>query len=127
MEFHHIGIATTDINEMISKLKKYFKIKDITETVYDSNQNANLCMLTLESGIMIELISGQVVENILKKRQFLYHTCYTVHNMEQTIQQLIEDGAFLVREPKEAILFSNKKVAFLSWDLGLIELLEEEK
>ncbi len=75
---------------------------------------------------MIELISGPCVENILKKRQFLYHTCYTVHDIEQTMKQLIEDGAFLVREPKEAILFSNQKVAFLSWNLGLIELLEEK-
>ena len=34
------------------------------------------------------------------------------------------DGAVLVREPLEAILFENKKVAFLMWNLGLIELIE---
>ena len=123
MEFHHIGIATDSIEKSISKLKKYFKIIEISETVYDPNQDANLCMVTINGGIKIELINGKVVENILKKRQYLYHTCYTVEDIEKTIKELEEDGAFLVSEPKEAILFNNKKVAFLMWDLGLIELI----
>ena len=126
MKFHHIGIATEDIDKMILNLKKYFDIKEISDIVYDSNQDANLCMITLEDNIKIELISGNVVSNILKKRQYLYHTCYTVKNIESTIKELINDGALLIRESKEAILFDNKKVAFLMWNLGLIELLESE-
>ncbi len=124
MKFHHIGIATEDIDKMISKLKKFFKIKEISDIVYDKNQDANLCMITLEDGIKIELISGNVVSNIVKKRQYLYHTCYSVNDLDATIKTLIDDGALLVRESKEAILFNNKKVAFLMWNLGLIELLE---
>ncbi|HIU12387.1 MAG TPA: VOC family protein, partial [Candidatus Onthocola stercorigallinarum] len=50
---------------------------------------------------------------------------YSVKNINETITKLQEDGAFLVSPAKEAILFDNKKVAFLMWDLGLIELLEE--
>ena len=126
MKFHHIGIATNNITETISKLNKYFNIIQESKIVYDANQDANLCMLTLDDNIKIELISGKVVENILKKRQYLYHTCYSVNNIEKAIEDLTADGAFLVREPKEAILFENKKVAFLMWDLGLIELVEEE-
>ncbi len=124
MKFHHIGIATNDIEKMISKLKEFFEIKNISEIVYDSNQDANLCMITLNDGIKIELINGKVVENILKKRQYLYHTCYEVNDIDKTINDLLKDGAFLVSEPKEAKLFNNKKVAFLMWDLGLIELVE---
>ncbi len=125
MKFHHIGIATDDIEKMIAKLENFLKIKDISDIVYDSNQDAYLCMLTLDDGIKIELITGKVVENILKKRQYLYHTCYEVDDIELTISKLQNDGAFLVREPKKAILFENKKVAFLMWDLGLIELVEK--
>ena len=125
MKFHHIGIATEDIEVTLDKIKKYFNIKEISEIVYDPKQDANLCMITLEDGIMIELINGKVVENILKKRQYLYHTCYTVKNIDEELKKLIDDGAFLVSMPKEAVLFNNKKVAFLSWNLGLIELLEE--
>ena len=125
MEFHHIGIATENIDEMILKLKKFFKIKDISDTVYDENQDANLCMVTLEDGVKIELISGNVVSNILKKRQYLYHTCYTVKDLNEMIESLTNDGALLIKEAKNAVLFNNKKVAFLMWDMGLIELLEE--
>ena len=127
MEFHHIGIATQNIEETIRKIKKYFAIKQISEVIYDANQNANLCMITLKNDIKIELINGEVVKNILKKRQYLYHTCYLVENIADTINKLIcEDEALLVSPSKEAILFNNRKVAFLMWDLGLIELLEKE-
>ena len=125
MKFHHIGIATEDIEKSIEKLKKYFDIKEISKIVYDKNQDANLCMLEMSDGIMIELISGGVVSNLVKKRQYLYHTCYSVKNIDEMIEKLTSDGAFLVREAKEAILFNNKRVAFLMWDLGLIELVEE--
>lgn len=123
MKFHHIGIATNDINKSIEKLKKYFDIKNISDTVYDENQDAYLCMLTMSDGINIELINGKVVENLLKKRQYLYHTCYEVEDIEESIKELEEDGALLIRNPQEAILFNNRKVAFLMWDLGLIELI----
>ena len=123
MEFHHIGIATNNIENTIKRLKKYLNIIEITETVYDANQDANLCMLTINGGTKIELISGKVVENILKKRQYLYHTCYSVDDIDKTIEELQNDGALLVREPRETIFFNNKKVAFLMWDLGLIELI----
>ncbi len=127
MKFHHIGIATDDIESMIKKCQKFLEVKSVSDIVYDDNQKANLCMLDINDGVKIELISGEVVQNILRKRQYLYHTCYSVENIEQTINELIEDGALLVREAREAILFNNRKVAFLMWDLGLIELVEEEK
>ena len=127
MKFHHIGIATNNIDATILKIQKYFDVKNISPEVYDRNQEAKLCMLTMKDGLRIELISGKVVENIVKKRQYLYHTCYCVKNIEKTIKELEEDGAFLVKEPKEAVLFDGKKVCFLMWELGLIELLEEEE
>lgn len=125
MKFHHIGIATEDIEKLMSKLKKYFDIQEISDIIYDPKQDAKLCMLTVNDNLKIELISGEVVKNLVRKRQFLYHTCYTVKNLEDMISQLILDGAILVREAREAVLFNNRKVAFLSSDIGLIELLEE--
>ena len=126
MKFHHIGIACKDIPEMIEKIKKYMVVKEISETVYDANQEATLCMLKLEDNTNIELITGNIVSNIVKKHQYLYHTCWSVDNIDKTIEELISDGAFLLRKAKEAILFENRKVAFLMWDLGMIELVEED-
>ena len=127
MKFHHIGIATDNIENCLFKIKKYFEIQEISDIVYDTIQDANLCMITLKNNVKIELVSGNIVKTILKKRQYLYHTCYEVNDIEVVINKLIqEDGALLVSSPKDAILFNNRKVAFLMWDLGLIELLEEE-
>lgn len=124
MKFHHIGIATENIEESIDYLKKLFNIKEISETVYDKNQDANLCMLVLDDGTKLELVSGKVVEKIVKKRQFLYHTCYETKNINEEIEKLQKLDGFLVSEPKEAILFQNKKVAFLMTNIGLMELVE---
>ena len=125
MKLHHIGIATEDIENLVEYLKQILNIKDISETVYDKNQDANLCMLTLEDGTKLELVSGKVVEKIVKKRQFLYHTCYETENIEEVKEKLKKLDSFLVSEPKEAILFQNKKVAFLMTNIGLVELVEE--
>lgn len=124
MKFHHIGIATENIESLIEYLKQILNIKDISETVYDKNQDANLCMLALEDGTKLELVSGKVVEKIVKKRQFLYHTCYETNDINKEIEKLQKLDSFLVSEPKEAILFQNKKVAFLMTNIGLVELVE---
>ncbi|MDD3206702.1 MAG: VOC family protein [Lachnospiraceae bacterium] len=124
MRFHHVGIATADIPTMQEYLKSIARITHITDTVYDEQQQANLCMVTLSDGTDIELISGPQVEKLVKKRNFLYHTCYEVADIEAKIETLVEKGAILVSEPKEAILFNRKKVAFLMTAMGLIELVE---
>lgn len=125
IKFHHIGIATENIENTIKYLKNIMNIKGISETVYDRNQDANLCMLTLEDGTKLELVSGKIVEKIVKKRQFLYHTCYETENIIEEIRKLEKLGGFIVSKPKEAILFNEKKVAFLMTDLGLMELVEK--
>ena len=124
MKMHHIGIATENIPDMMAYLENILEITDVSDTVYDANQDADLCMLTLADGTMIELIAGKVVEKLVKKRTFLYHTCYEVEDIDAQIKELVEQGSMLVSEPKEAILFDNKRVAFLTSKLGLIELVE---
>lgn len=124
MRFHHVGIATADIPTMQEYLKSIARVTYITDIVFDEQQRANLCMVTLSDGTDIELISGPQVEKLVKKRNFLYHTCYEVANIEAKIDILVEKGAMLVSEPKEAILFNRKKVAFLMTAMGLIELVE---
>ena len=126
MKFDHIGIATNDINETINKLSKFMNITYKSDIIYDELQEANLCVLTLDGAIKIELIQGKIVENILKKRQYLYHTCYSVDNIEDTVKSLVSEGALVISEVKPAILFNMRKVVFLMWDLGLIELVEGE-
>jgi methylmalonyl-CoA/ethylmalonyl-CoA epimerase len=126
MTFHHIGIATKDIDETLVYIKKVYKnIDTISEVIYDKLQDASLCMVTLKDGINIELVSGNQVNGYTKKRISLYHTCWEVDNINEAIKLQVDSGAFLVSEPKEAILFDNRRVAFVYSDIGLVELLEK--
>lgn len=124
MKFHHLGIACDDIKETLGFIKNTHRVVAVSETVYDPLQDASLCMITLEEGPDIELISGGAVVNLRKKRISLYHTCYQVDDIAQAINHLVENGAILISEPKNAILFNNHKVAFVHTPTGIIELLE---
>ena len=126
MKFHHIGIATDNIEATIAYLKAFFIINHISEVIHDDKQNADLCMVTTEN-LNIELIAGEITKNILKKRQYLYHTCYEVEDIELMLERLVKEGAFLISPAKPAILFNEQKVAFLSTKLGIVELLEVGK
>ncbi|MCI8853031.1 MAG: VOC family protein [Lachnospiraceae bacterium] len=126
MIFHHIGIASADMGEALAYVRALFPVREVSETVYDEKQDASLCMVTLEDGSRMELITGPVVAGRVKKRQFLYHTCYETADLEESIRHFEEQGALVVSEPKEAVLFSMRRVAFLMTELGLLELLEQE-
>ena len=82
-------------------------------------------MITLEDGTKLELISGKVVENYIKKKIEYYHICYEVENIEKETEQIIRNGAIRLSKIQPAILFCNKRVVFLKTQYGLIELLEK--
>jgi methylmalonyl-CoA/ethylmalonyl-CoA epimerase len=123
-KLHHIGIACKDINEEIEQIRKIHTVVDVSPIVSDANQRAELCIVKTAEGISIELIAGEQVQNIVKKRMTYYHLCFETENIEGEIQRLQELGGFVVSEPKPAILFNNKKVAFVQVSYGLIELVE---
>lgn len=53
MKFHHIGIVTVDMDEMLQHLYRILDIANVTEPVYDKNQDATLCMVTLKDSYKI--------------------------------------------------------------------------
>lgn len=126
MKFHHLGIACEDIDDLAEFLIEGMGATKLSDKVYDPRQDASLQMFALEDGSRIEAISGNIVKNIVKKKNYLYHSCFLVDNIEESIERLFQNGAILISPPKEAVLFNNARVAFLYTKLGLIELLENE-
>ena len=126
MRFHHIGIACEDIEVTLAFVKASFDIVNATPVIFDENQNVDLCLLTTRDATNIELVSGKTVDKFVAKKQFLYHTCWEVDDLQTAIEDLYSNGAMLISEPKPAILFDNRKVAFLFCEMGIIELLEEK-
>lgn len=124
-KFHHIGMASKNIDDDVEKFKSFFGDIKISNKYYDPLQNAELCMINL-NGINIELISGVPVMSFLQRRNRLYHLCFETKNITKSIDEFVSKGAILISEPKEDILFNGRKVAFiLLQDSTIIELLEE--
>ena len=125
MKFHHIGIACSAIESAADFVEKVFNIVKKTDIIFDENQNANVCMLTVSDGSNIELVCGDMVNNFIKKNQYLYHVCWEVDDIEKSINDISSKGGRLISSPKPSALFHNRKVAFLFSDIGIIELLEK--
>lgn len=125
MKFAHIGVACNSIEEEIENIKKIHRVNSISKIIFDEKQNAQLCILNIEDGLNIELISGKVVENIVKKGIKYYHICYEVESIEEELQRMGNDIK-PISDIKEAILFDGRKVIFLMTSYGLIELVENK-
>ena len=125
MHVHHIGVITKNIENSIKKIKKQHEIHDISNIIFDPNQNARLCMLYTNEGLDIELIEGEDFNNMFIKGTTYYHICYSTNNINEEILKLTSAGAIIVKKPLNANLFDMKKVAFLYSETGLIELLEK--
>lgn len=125
MKIHHVGIVCKKIEKAIRDYKSLYNVTEQSEIVYDELQKANLCLLKTDTGLDVEFISGEKVANLLKSRITYYHLCYTVENLEAEILRFEENGSLVVSDPKPAILFGGKRVAFLLTSTGLVELLEE--
>lgn len=97
---------------------------DESGPVHDPLQDATVCLLECEGGLRIELVSGEAVAGLVRKGMSWYHNCYEVDDINAAIAELGERRCIVAREPREAVLFGGRRVAFLYSPLGLIELLE---
>lgn len=126
MKFHHIGIACKNIEEEIVNISQIHDVVKKSAILFDAGQNAELALLTLADGTNIELISGKQVETFVRKNINYYHICFEVDDIDAEIERLVNEGAFLISPPKPAILFDNRRVAFLNVSYGMIELLNSK-
>jgi len=126
MKFHHVGVACRNIEEEIEKISRIHSIATQTPILFDPLQDAQLCLLTLADGVNIELVSGKQVELFVKKGINYYHLCFEVDDLDAEVARLEEEGAHLISPPKPAILFNNRRVAFLRASYGIVELLASD-
>jgi methylmalonyl-CoA/ethylmalonyl-CoA epimerase len=129
MKFHHIGIATQNI-EATSEAYQLLGYLP-TLRIKDPIQKVDLLFLEKDNAPVLELVAPteetSPVNNILKKSGTTpYHTCYEVDVIEDCIAVLKKNKFIVVVKPVEAIAFEGRKVCFLFHkNSGLIELLEK--
>ena len=125
MKIHHLGIATDNSEKVSEFVNKTHSIISQKGPLWDPNLNANLIIFEVKEGISIEVVSGPIVQSLVKKKINLYHFCYEVNDIKSSIKQFKNNGSTLIQKPKPALLFNSRLVAFLMTPLGIIELLEK--
>ena len=130
MRLHHIGIASNNIQEAIERHKALFGLRQVTSVVEDPVHKVSAVLLSDPRGVFIELIApltdDSPVSNILKKGISLYHVCYLVENLDETLKK-IRRKAVVISKPAPAKLYGGRRVAFVyTLDNYVVEFLEEK-
>lgn len=128
-KFHHIGIATKNI-QITANI--YINAGYNQSQIYnDRIQNVSVSFLTKTNNPMIELVEpinlDSPINSILSNNGTIpYHLCYEVNDIFESIINLKALKYIAISKPVTAVAFENRKICFLyNKDIGLIELLEK--
>ena len=126
LKFHHIGVACRSIEREL----KYFEIlgyRPIGDTFIDPKQSIRGLFITADGQPCLELLEnvsddGPLTGWLTKGVKF-YHYAYETNDIEQDVQQLVSNGAIVVKPITDAVYF--KRVCFLMLkNMMLVELVE---
>jgi len=133
LTFHHLGLAVPKADTAAAFLSNLGY--RVGPTVYDSIQNVHVCLCEHPGMPSIEIIcpgpGKSPIDRYLQdhKAGLVYHMCFAAKDLRASISELKADPqikAIFWAEPREAILFGGRKIAFgIINGLGLIELIAE--
>lgn len=131
LRFHHVGVATKDIDTTLTFYRDVLGLEMDGAVVDDEGLDIRACLLHLPgiAGGYIELVAplrdGSAIRSVLKRGMTYYHACYEVDDLELSAGHLAASGGFQVVPPTPARLFAGRRVTFfMTAATGLIELLE---
>jgi len=90
MKIHHIGIAVESFDKIKNFLTALHIDSDLSETIYDPEQDAELILKNIGSGLGLEFVSGEKVRGLIKRGITLYHICFEVKNLEVEIDRMVQ-------------------------------------
>jgi methylmalonyl-CoA/ethylmalonyl-CoA epimerase len=130
MNFHHIGVATHNIEETI---KKYilFGYQASTGTFFDPLQNVYILFMEKQGSPRLELVApvdknSPILNTLNKNGTTPYHFCYEVDDIGKEAEKFKKMKFLMVSKILPAVAFNDRLVCFLySKESGLIELLNK--
>ena len=129
MRLHHIAYITKNIENKAEELRKLFGIQKAAEPVVDAGQGVRIQFLDLGS-TQLELLEPLGPDSPVAKRAQkspgLFHLCFEVENLEETLRMLEATGeATIIKPPQPAPAIENRRVAFVvTTGNDLIEFVE---
>ena len=125
-KINHIGIAVPNMEQSKEKyLKNGYRI--VRES-YDEYFLTDLCLIQ-KGNEVLELIytdnpKSKVYELCLKNEEVIYHKCYEVNSIDETIKELKVEKYILISDIVYSKLLSGNVCFLYSKEYGVIELLE---
>ena len=130
MNFHHIGIATHDIEETTKKFN-LFGYQSSTDKFYDPIQNVYITFMEKLNAPRLELVApvdqdSPILNTLNKNGTTPYHFCYEVDDIVKEVETLKKMKFLMVSKIVPAVAFNNRLICFFySKESGLIELLNK--
>ncbi len=130
LKLHHIGIVVQNINESLGEIANFLSFESTSMPTLIGSQKVNICFLKTNN-VYIELIEpteeNSPITNFAKEGGGFHHLCFEVDDIQQEIDKMVKNGAYLVVAPVKG--FENRLIAFLMLNLKktkckLIELVE---
>lgn len=127
LAFHHLGVACRDIDAEAALLRP-LGYEDEAAPFVDPLQGIRGRFL-VAAGLRLELLESlpesATLDPWLRAGTKIYHHAYLVPALDAAIAALGSEGPKLVREPRPAVAFAMRRVAFLMLpNLMLVELVE---
>jgi methylmalonyl-CoA/ethylmalonyl-CoA epimerase len=87
------------------------------EPVDDPIQNVRVAFAQLANGVAVEFVeplgAKSPVSRILGRGGGLYHVCYEVQDLAETLARVRQQGGLLVSGPVPARAFGGRRIAFI--------------
>lgn len=115
---HHIGYVVPSLADSLERWKATLLTVSASEPFDDPIQKARVLFLEFASGgTSLELVQplsdDAPVARFLAQGGGLHHLCFEVDDLAQHIAQMKAQHALLVRQPKPAVAFGGRSIAWM--------------
>jgi methylmalonyl-CoA/ethylmalonyl-CoA epimerase len=116
---HHIGFVVGSISDEIYSFAKAVETNWDQVIFHDPLQRARVAFLrpACPTDALIELVEpageGSPILQFLQKGGGLHHLCYEVPDLEAHLHAMRVTGAVIVKRPRPAVAFANRRVAWM--------------
>jgi methylmalonyl-CoA/ethylmalonyl-CoA epimerase len=130
MRLHHVAYVTRSVEEKMVQLTEVLGCRPAGPIVTDEVQGVRIQFMEMSDGSLLELLEPHGEKSPVKRHLLkgggIYHVCFEVDDLDQTLGRLQEAGdAIVVGEPAPAPAINNRRVAFVVTTTGdLFEFVE---
>lgn len=131
VRLHHVGFVVASILHEVDGFARSVSAVWDQAIFFDPQQKARVAFLKphCPTDVLIELVEaageGSPVLQFLQKGGGLHHLCYEVSDLEAHLEQMRVAGAVIVKRPRPAAAFGNRRIAWtVTRERLLVEFLE---